>query len=239
MIDLPLSPQARGAVSAALSKFAASQARAPKGSAIGGQWIRTEGGPRITSIALTMLPAGQRVFNGQPVAIKTKLSKQAAGALGEQIITSYLRQRRGMQDADTLNVKRNNFPLDLLSIRGRMAFEVKTGMASNGKAAQQWRMTIGEPGKKEKLWLKNATPAAKARWNAQKQSLIRQRKNQALRTVSKELGVKIVGKTFTVILHPDRKMADIYEFDGWHNRIAWSSSQAARAYRGTVRYSGA
>ena len=40
----------------------------------------------------------------------------------------------------------------------------------------------------------------------------------------------------TCIINPDTKTADIYKFEGWHDRIGWNSEEAKKAYVGTVKY---
>ena len=73
---------------------------------------------------------------------------------------------QGFRDAETLNVGRNNFPLDL--VHDHVVYEVKAGLASNRTDAQKWRITLGEPGPKEKAWLAGASDAAKATHNLKK-----------------------------------------------------------------------
>jgi len=40
----------------------------------------------------------------------------------------------------------------------------------------------------------------------------------------------------TVIINPDKKLADIYVFKGWHPSIRWNSPEAKQAYKTTVKY---
>jgi len=39
-----------------------------------------------------------------------------------------------------------------------------------------------------------------------------------------------------VIVDHDRRIADVYRFDGFHSRIAWNSEQAKKGYVGSYRY---
>lgn len=178
-----------------------------------------------------------RAFAGETVSVKNPISKQLAGAIGEEVCVQWLKSK-GMKDAQSLSAHlsstRNNLPADL--IQDHQIIEVKAGQASNGTGAQQWRLTIGEPGSKEKAWLAKASPEAKAKFNAKKQAAISARKKQAIANVSKELGYKVGGKTMTVILNPDTRTADLYQFDGFHDRIGWNSDQARSGYLGSVRY---
>lgn len=178
-------------------------------------------------------PAKGRVFTGEPVELKTKLSKLETGSVGEKVVIAYLKSK-GFGDARSTNVKVNNFAVDL--VHDHEAFEVKAGLVSNGKSAQQWRATIGQPGKAETAWLKKASPEAKRAWNEKKGQEILKRKQDALAKLSKQLGRKVKGNTYTVILNPDTKRADLFAFSGFHLRIPWGSAQAKAGYLGTYSY---
>jgi hypothetical protein len=182
---------------------------------------------------LRIAPSKERAFSGKPVATRNRLSKQEAGRVGEAVIVAYLKAR-GMADARPLNLERNNFPVDL--VEDHAVIEAKAGQVWVGAGAQQWRLTIGEPGKKEKAWLAAASPEDKAAWNARKQEMIAERKAKAMADLSERLGVKVKGRTMTVIIDPDRKLADVYQFDGFHNRIGWNSAEAKKGYVATVKY---
>jgi hypothetical protein len=139
-----------------------------------------------------------------------------------------------MTDARPLNAEVNNFPVDLIQDHG--VIEVKTGLASNGDTAQHWRATIGQPGPTETAWLKTATTEEKRDWNNRKAAEIIQRKEAAAKQISKDLGHSVKGSTMTVILNPNTKTADLYEFKGFHSRIVWDSDQAKKGYIGSVKY---
>lgn len=176
-----------------------------------------------------------RAWSGEPTG--GKISKQLAGAIGEEIIINHLRSL-GFKDAGHLSAfvqsERNNLPVDL--IHDHQVIEVKTGQASNSKEAQQWRLTIGEPSAEEKAWLAKASPEQKALRNAKKQQEIHKRKMAEIARIEKELGFKVGGKTMTVILNTETQTADIYSFDGFHDRIGWTSESAKAGYVGSVRY---
>jgi len=177
-------------------------------------------------------PTRERAFNGEPVDT-VKISKQEAGKIGEEIILSFLISR-GRKDARPMNSELNNFPIDL--IQDHETIEVKTGQVSNSKGAQQWRLTIGEPGKEEKARLAKMTPEEKYVWNEKKQRDIVLRKERVLKEVSEELGRPVKAATMTVLLDPGRKVADVYRFPGFHQRIAWTSEEAQKAYVGSFVY---
>jgi hypothetical protein len=183
-------------------------------------------------VKITPVSSG-RAFANDPDAVKLKIGKQDAGKLGEQIVVSWLKSK-GMTDARPMNLDQNNFPIDL--IQDHETIEVKTGQASNSKGAQQWRLTIGEPGKAEKEWLAKASPEEKAKWNAEKQRKIHERKKKVLEAVSKIVGTTVKASTMTVILNPDTRTADVFKFEGWHDRISWTSPETQKAYQGTYRY---
>jgi hypothetical protein len=175
-----------------------------------------------------------KAWNGNIVPVRTPLSKQDVGKLGEAIAIGYLKTVQGLSDARHLNSKLNNFPVDLIQDHG--AIEVKTGLVSNGKSAQQWRATIGQPGKAETAWLKTASAEDKAKWNHAKSLQILDRKNAALAQLSKELGKKVKASTLCMIVNPDKKTVDIYQFKGFHLRIGWTSPEAKKGFVGSFKY---
>lgn len=175
---------------------------------------------------------GKTAWDGTQMRTRTQLSKLESGAIGERAAINYLR-KIGIKDARALNIKGNNYPIDLAG--DHMAIEVKAGLVSNGKGAQQWRATIGQPGKKEQAWLKKASREQKARWNEAKGQAILNRKNRALKELEKKSGMKLKPRTLTMIINPDTKTADVFFFKGFHRRIAWNSRQARAAYVRTVR----
>lgn len=206
--------------------FDPKQPRWPSGTAIGGQW-------RLVGVKLTATK--ERAFSGAAADLgDDKLSKIETGEMGERIAVSYLRDKRGFSDADTLNVRRNNFSVDLVG--DHEVHEVKAGLASNGRSAQQWRATLGQPGAKERAWLKTASAADKRQWNERKAQAVLQRKQKALSEFRSKTGKKVKGKTLAVIIDSKKKVADIYEFAGFHLRIGWTSDQAKKGYVGSFRY---
>jgi hypothetical protein len=202
----------------------------------GNQWTSGEGGgaaQKTVDTGIKLSSVKDRAWSGSEIATKTSMSKLETGELGERILTQYL-QDQGKADARPLNAKTSNFPVDLIQNHG--VIEVKTGLVSNGKSAQQWRATIGQPGKQESAWLKKASPEAKAKWNERKAAEIIARKEAAVKQISKEVGRAVKGETMAVIINPDKKTADIFKFDGFHSRIGWKSPEAQRGYIGTVKY---
>jgi len=161
------------------------------------------------------------------------MSKLEVGAVGEKLVTEWLKME-GKKDARSLNVKVNNFPVDL--IQNHHVIEVKAGLVSNSKPAQHWRATIGQPGVKETAWLKTASKEQKLAWNVKKQQQIMERKQAAVEKIGQQLGRKVRGFTYTAIINPDTKRADLFKFEGFHARIPWNSAQAKAGYIGTVKY---
>lgn len=176
---------------------------------------------------------GQRAFTGEPIKLKMLLNKNQTGDLAEALAVAYLKAR-GFTDAETLNVGRNNFALDL--VHDHRVLEVKAGLVSNGGSAQQWRATIGQPGKVEAAWLKTASAEEKAAHNAKKARAIMRRKAAAVREVSKHVGHPVTLSTLAMIIDPDRGTADLYQFPNAEARIGWRSPEAKRAYMGTLRF---
>jgi hypothetical protein len=175
-----------------------------------------------------------RAFTGQQIATKTQLSKQETGAIGEAVITNYLRQFGGLADARPLNMKESNFPVDMIG--DHELIEVKTGLVSNGPSAQKWRATIGQPGKAEAAWLAKAKPEEKAAWNQKKMQAIIDRKTAVLAEYQQKYGSKVKGKTVTAILNPDTRTADLFQYEGFHLHIRWNSDETKKAYVGSYTY---
>jgi hypothetical protein len=182
---------------------------------------------------ITLKPAKGRAWSGKPNLAAAKLSKLEAGDLGERIVVAWLKSK-GLDDAQPLNVKQKNFPIDLIG--DHQVHEVKTGQVSTSAGAAQWRATIGQPGKQETEDLKHMTPEQKAAHNAVKNAAIMARKQRIVQECSQKYGRKIAPKTITVILDPDRGIADIHQFDGFHQRIGYNSPQAQQGYVGSFSY---
>lgn len=210
--------------------FDPNQPRHPAGSSQGGEW-RGAAGANIT-----LESSDERAYTGQQISTTEALTKQETGAIGEAAAINYLK-RQGLLDARPLNMAQNNFPIDV--IEDHELIEVKTGLVSNGQSAQHWRATIGQPGKAEREWLKTASSDEKAAWNAAKSSKILSRKNAVLEQYTRRTGIAARGKTIGTIIDPDRKIVDVYEFDGFHLRIGWNSTAAKNAYKGSFSYAAA
>jgi hypothetical protein len=204
--------------------------RHPKGSESGGEFAPKGG----ADAGIQLTPTKERAWSGEARALRSKLNKLETGEIGERAVIAYLRRDPKSRDARSLNVKVNNFPLDLIG--DHEVTEVKAGLVSNGKSAQQWRATAGQPGNKERAWLAKASKEKKAAWNEKKQGEILKRKQQALAQVSRQVGRKVKGQTITTIIDPDRKVVDVYKFDGFHLRIAWNSDAARKGYVGSFKY---
>lgn len=174
----------------------------------------------------------ERAYDGTQAKTRRTHSKLETGAIGERIAMHHLRKTTGQ--ATALNTERTNYPVDLAT-RHHLV-EVKTGLASNNEKTHRWRATIGQPGKKETEWLKNASNDEKRDWNARKNKAIIARKNKAVQEHSKKHGVKMGGKTVGVILHPDKKVADVHEFEGFHHNINWKHPDTEKHYVGSYAY---
>lgn len=181
---------------------------------------------------VSLSSSSRRAFSGKAIGTAA-LSKSETGKLGEQVTIAYLKDR-GFKDARSLNEKGNNYPVDL--IQDHEVIEVKAGLVSNGERAQQWRATIGQPGVKEAAWLTKASDRAKEEWNEKKQQAVLDRKAQAIREVSKQVGHQVRGKTIALIINPHTRTVDVHEFKGFHLRIGWKSEEAKSAYRGSFKY---
>ena len=191
--------------------------------------------PRARCDEGTPEPARQeRVFTGKPIPVANKPSKLETGEIGEQLAIQLLAEK-GFADARRLSIEEaQNFPVDVMA--DNHVVEVKTGLVSNGESAQHWRATAGQPGVRETAWLKTATPEEKAEWNRAKGKAAIARKLQVLEEISQERGIKLTAKTYGIILNPDTRTADVFEIDGFHERVGWKSELAQHSYVGTVKF---
>ena len=192
---------------------------------------------RITGRGLKFNPYHDRrgrfatapAFSGEPRAVQTQLTKAETGRIAEEVVA------RAM-NAVPLNSERSNFPVDLVAPETGMVIEVKGGLVSNPRASQQWRATIGEPGRREKEWLSTASEAEKKLWNERKRRAIMDRKLAAVREVEQVAGKKLYPTTVGVIIDPDARKADVFALDGFHLRVGWNQPETREAYVGTFEY---
>jgi hypothetical protein len=178
-------------------------------------------------------PTNERAYHGKQEGGNKPIAKSDTGKIGERIVMHHLKHK-GHEGVHALNSEKNNYPVDVAT--RHHLIEVKTGLTSNNHKSHHWRATIGQPGKHETEWLKKASPKAKAAWNKKKTDAIMSRKNDALKEHSKKHGVKMTGKTYGVILHHDKKVADVHEFHGFHHRIAWNHPDTHKSYVGSYKY---
>lgn len=173
----------------------------------------------------------QRVWNGEPVEhTGKKLTKLEVGEIGEQLAMRVLEKINGVPFT-TLNVGVNNAPIDVGG--DHQAVEVKTGLASNGKTAQHWRATIGQPGKEETALIAQMTKEEKRAHHDYKREQVMARKYDMLKEMSAIAGGEVKPVTVGIILHPDGSKGDVYKFDGFHQRIRWDEAAEMGEYLGT------
>lgn len=77
---------------------------------------------------------------------------------------------------------------------------------------------------------------AKKEINKDRVRRIHERKEKFAKEMQKTLGYKVKTGMITVIINPATKTADIYQFDGIHDRIAWGSDMAKAGYIKSVKY---
>lgn len=207
--------------------------RGSAGSAKGGQFVaKGEGGGASGGGSLRKV--GDRVWTGKPRPARHEIPKHATGQLGEDIAVAFLKHH-GFDDGRPLlegKTASNNYPLDLVG--DHEVFEVKTGVSSSGTA--RWRITIGQPGKAEAAWLKQADSEEKAAWNRKKVDMAIERKKAALDEVSRQLGRSVRPKTIALIIDPDSGHVDIHVIDGFHANVGWNSPIAEKSYVGSYQY---
>lgn len=184
-------------------------------------------------VKLTPVKEKDRAWTGTTKPT-TRLTSQEAGALGEKIILSWLKSITGLKDAQPMNAHKSNFPVDLIG--DHQLFEAKTGQVSNKPGSYDWRAKIGQPGIAETAALKKMSPEKKKAYNAKKKAKIMERKNAVIQEYSEKLGHKFSPKTIAVLLDPDRGVADIHQFDGFHHLVGYNSDLAKKGYVGSYKY---
>lgn len=182
-------------------------------------------------------PSKERAYGSKQT---TKLDSRLAGAIGEEIIIQHLKSL-GYADAgptsDFMNTTRNNLPMDL--VHDHRLIEAKAGQADNPDGV--WALKYdGRFTKEQEAAFDKMKPdqvkEAKKKINVAKVKGIHDRKAAFIKKVNKKLGFKVAAGMMTVILNPDTKTADIYQFDGLHDRIAFKSEMAQSGYIRSVKY---
>ena len=175
----------------------------------------------------------KRVWTGQQHEGPATLSKLETGALGEAAVMDVMSQIYGVPFGP-VNVGMNNAPFDVMG--GNQAIEVKAGLATNGKTAQQWRATIGQPGKSETALLAMMDKDAKRTHNEWKMKAILDRKHAMLKKLSEKTGQKMQPKTVALIMAGDGSAADMFSFDGFHLRLPWNKHAIDDHFLGTYDF---
>jgi hypothetical protein len=184
--------------------------------------------------AVSVKAIKKRVFNGEPIPVKTTLTKQETGRVAEAVALAYLKTIKGFKDARPMNTEATNFPIDM--IEDHAPTEVKGGLVSNARKSQQWRLTFSKTSKAENEAYEKMTPQEREEWNQHKQRRIKERKAAVIKSLEKKYGKPIKPRTLTVIINPDTKTADVFIFDGFHDRIDWQMDIAKKSYVGSVSY---
>lgn len=187
-----------------------------------GQW--TAGGDSGPELKATT----DRAWSGKQTQ-SGNISKLETGKLGEKIALEHLRQQ--YPDAHMLNEERPNYAID--GIADHAVYEIKAGLSSNGPSAQQWRETEGQPGKAETEWLRTASREDVMAYHQAKQDAIVQRKEVAAQEIGQRIGHDVAPRTIATIINPNTKTVDVYQFEGFHTRIAWrnAASNYVKSYR--------
>lgn len=177
------------------------------------------------------LPAEQRVWQGRQVEGAVAFNQNETGRRGEQLAAKALSERFGVPFS-TMNVGMNNAPIDVAG--DHHAIEVKTGPATNGRSAQQWRITTSyTSGPAEKALIAKMTPAERTDYNTYKQEQSMARKLDMMREMSEIAGQPVEAATVGVILSPDGKQGDVFLIPGFHLRLGWNKYATEDYYIGT------
>lgn len=179
------------------------------------------------------LGGGDRVWTGERQSrAPDKPSKLRTGQIGESIVLDLLNNQYG-EIFKSVSQGTHHTPIDLAG--DSLAIEVKTGVASNGRSAQHWRATIGQPGPTERELLAQMTPKEKREHNAYKSEEILRRKRDAVAALSQATGREITAVTFGVILAPDGSRGDVYMIPDFHLRLGWNEYAIDDYYIGTFQ----
>lgn len=163
-----------------------------------------------------------------PLDIKHDIDKYKTGEIAESVVMDHLGE-----DSMALNKPFPNFPIDMM--HKNELIEIKGGSAANGKSAQQWRFTFSLT-KDEQRELKQLPKAKQEAYRDAKQKACRARKEAMLKQLEADEGKKFKRVTMGVIVNNDTKTADIYRFEGWHDRIGWTDAHVSKAFVATVPY---
>lgn len=186
---------------------------------------RWSAAPAPTRVRLT--PLAWRVW--PPRRAVAPLEMPALGAFGEILAVEYL--RRYADEPDAQRIASSELPVDVLT--ARYAVEVKAGLSSNGRQAQQWRLTFSDAKGTERRTLAALSASERTAWFRRKQARIVERKTAVLDEVRRLAGRPIEPVTITVIVDAQRRDVDLFWFSGWHQRLGWNTPETRAAYRGT------
>lgn len=188
-----------------------------------GRWIDTPGAGNDAS-------PEERVWNGKERPEESQLSWIEQGSLGEQLAINVLSDLHGTP-FKSVNVGINNAPLDVVG--GNWAVEVKSGMGTNGKSAQHWRITLGQPGEEEKAAMDLMDRKEKLEHNTWKRDQALKRKNTLVRSMGQKVGEEMKGMTVGVILDGQGTRGDVYLVPGFHKYMSWKKFATDEYYVGT------
>ncbi len=178
--------------------------------------------------------AGERVWTGEqqqgPTA-RGKMARLELGERGEMLAERVLEELSGADFQNLNSAAGEHSPLDLVG--DNRAVEVKAGKASNSKSAQQWRITAGEPGMRERLRMLSMRPGQLRAYNRRKSEYLVKRKQQLADQLSKALGRKLQPVTVGIVFSPDNRRADVFLVPGFHARLGWTSYAKEPYYAGT------
>lgn len=177
------------------------------------------------------LPPEQRVWQGQSQEGKVPFNQNEVGRRGEELAAKALQDKFGAEFS-LMNDGLNNAPVDVAG--DHHAIEVKTGPATNGKSAQQWRITTSYfSGPTEREMYNKLSKAEKREYNKLKQGQSLQRKYAAVEKMSEDAGIEIKPATVGVILSADGSRGDVFLIPDFHLRLNWSQAAVEDNYIGT------
>jgi len=172
------------------------------------------------------------VWTGHRVRFDNKLSDQAYGAMGENIVVAYL-QSQGRK-AKLINEGDPTSPYDIAY--RNVLIEVKTSLASNKYDSMKWSLNFGQRNSKsDKEFLRRASPEKKKEFYKKLlDRILRAKAKMAAEVKAKYGSVKI--RTYGLIINTKTQQADINSYHGIHKQIRWRNPKVPVKYKATVRY---
>lgn len=173
-----------------------------------------------------------RAYQGQVVNSKLRISGKGRfkilGDFAESIVTSYLSERAS--EVTKLSLKADEKANDVFAWvkKNKVAEAIEIKATEVWVLDPRWRITNGEPGEARKEKMKEMSAAAKAKANEQERLRHLKAKLDRVKKLQREYPkATIKPVTYALMIDHDRRMADLYRFEGYHLEL-----RSKRAFQG-------